>query len=519
MRPSMTRSMLGLSRDPSREIASALVLVGVMATFGATDSVWAQAIPAHPRQLSFEGLDFEPPASERHRHTLANGVVVYVVEDHTLPLVSLSVTVRTGGYLDPDGKQGLASLTGSQMRAGGTTTVSAADFDDEAAFLAARIGSAIGATSGRASFNSLTKDLDATLDLFFDMLRHPGFDQDRLGLAKSQSLQRMETRNDSTGRIEGREWGRLMRGDAHFSTQPITRTSVQSITRDDLIAFHETYYHPGTFIFSVSGDVTPDEILPKLAEYMSDWPARTDPVPPVPAPSHELNPGIYVVEKSDVNQGRVSIGHLGSQRDNPDRYALLVMNDILGGGGFTSRLLTRIRSDEGLAYSTSSNFGLGTYYDGVFRVSFQSRSETVSRAAAIVLEEIDRIRDRQVTEAELRTSKASFIETFTRNFSSAASTASLFASDEYTGRDSEYLVSYRDRISAVTGDDIVRVARQYLNPDQLVILIAGDINTIEQGDPDNPEFSLDQLSDGPVTRIPLPDPLTMEYPTPTAPRP
>ena len=506
-----------MSRHPRDGLVARLLVVVVI--LGTAHTVSAQAIPAHPRQLSFEPLDFEPPDAEQHRHTLSNGVVVFIVEDHTLPLVSISVTVRTGNYLDPETKQGLAGLMGSQMRAGGTATLSAADFDEEAAFLAAEIGSSIGAASGRASFNSLTKDVDATLDLFFDMLRHPRFDQARLDLAKSQSLQRMARRNDSTRSIEGREWGRLMRGDAHFSTQPTTRASIESITRDDLIAFHERYYHPGGFIFAVSGDVMPDEILPKLEARMADWPVKTDPVPPVPEPSHELSPGIYAVDKSDVNQGRVSIGHLGAQRANPDRYALLVMNDILGGGGFTSRLLTRIRSDEGLAYSASSSFGLGTYYDGVFRVSYQSRSETVARAAAIVLEEIDLIRDRQVTEAELRTSKASFIETFTRNFSSASSTASLFANDEYTGRDPDYLVNYRDRISAVTGEDVVRVARQYLNPDQLVILIAGDIDTIEQGDPDNPGYSLDRLSDGPVTRIPLPDPFTMEYPTQTSSQP
>ena len=501
----------------SRNSVAALVLVVVL--LGTAHAALAQAIPAHPRQLAFEALDFEPPAAARHRHTLSNGVVVFVVEDHTLPLVSVSVTVRTGSYLDPEAKSGVASLTGSQMRAGGTMTLSAADFDEEAAFLAAEIGSSIGATSGRASFNSLTKDLGAALDLFFDMLRFPRFDPARLDLAKSQALQGMERRNDSTGSIEGREWGRLMRGDEHFTTQPTTRASIESISREDLVAFHERYYHPGGFIFSVSGDVTPEDILPRLEERMADWPVKTDPVPPVPEPSHELSPGIYTVDKSDVNQGRVSIGHVGTRRDNPDRYALLVMNDILGGGGFASRLLTRIRSDEGLAYSASSSFGLGTYYDGLFRVSFQSRSEAVARAAAIVLEEIDRIRDRQVTEAELRTSKASFIETFTRNFSSASSTAGLFASDEYTGRDPAYLFEYRDRISAVTGDDVVRVARQYLNPNQLVILVTGDIDTIEQGDPDNPGFSLDRLSDGPVTRVPLPDPFTMEYPAQSSAQP
>ena len=137
---------------------------------------------------------------------------------------------------------------------------------------------------------------------------------------------------------------------------------------------------------------------------MEGWAIQAAEMPPVPESVYEPEPGVYVVDKPDVNQGRVSIGHLGIQRDNPDRYALLVMNDILGGGGFTSRLLTRIRSDEGLAYSAYSNFGVGIYYDGVFRVSFQSRSETVARASSIVLEEIERIRDRQVTEAELRTS-------------------------------------------------------------------------------------------------------------------
>ncbi len=493
----------------SRRLLSALLLVSLI---GLSVTASAQTVPSHPRDLTFDELEFEPPAAARHRHTLSSGVVVFVVEDHALPLVSVSVTVRTGSYLDPAGKTGLASLTGGQMRAGGTTSLSAADFDEETAFLAARIGSSIGGTSGRASFNCLTKDLDATLDLFFDMLRKPGFDQARLDLAKLQVTQGMERRNDSTQSIEGREWGRLMRGDDHFSTRSTTRASLESITRDDLLAFHERYFHPGAFIVAVSGDVTPEVILAKLEARMVDWPARTEAVPPVPEPTHDLRPGVYVVDKSDVNQGRVAIGHLGGRRDDPERYSLMVMNDILGGGGFTSRLLTRIRSDEGLAYSAFSGFGLGTYYDGVFRAGFQSRSETVTRASAIVLEEIERIRSTQVTEDELRTSKASFIETFTRNFSSAGSTASLFASDEYTGRDPEYLTRYRDRVSAVSGDDVLRVARGYLDPSRLVVLIVGDVATIEQGDPEHPEFTVESLSSGPVTTIPLPDPFTLEYP-------
>ena len=144
---------------------------------------------------------------------------------------------------------------------------------------------------------------------------------------------------------------------------------------------------------------------------------------------------------------------------------------------------------------------------------FRSRSETVARAAAIVLEEIERIRSEPVSEAELRTSKASFVETFSRNFSSAASTARLFANDEYTGRDPSYLVAYRDRIRNVSGDDVLRVAREYLHPDRLVVLVVGDRTTIEAGDPDHPDITLAGLAGGATTGIPLPDPFTMEYPS------
>ena len=474
--------------------------------------VSAQSIARHPSDLTYELLDFEPPEAADHRHELSNGVVAFVVEDHELPLVSVSVTVRTGTYLDPSDKIGLASLTGSQMRAGGTTTMSAGDFDEEAAFLAAQIGSNIGSTSGGANMNCLTKDLDTCLDLFFDMLRNPGFDEDRLALAKSQSIQQMERRNDATGSIEGREWTRLMRGEEHFSTRPRTRATVEAITRDDLLAFHRRYYHPGGFIFAVSGDVETTAILAELERRMAGWAVSDEPVPPVPAPLFTPEPGLYLVDKPDVNQGRVRIGHLGTTRDDTDRYKLLVMNDILGGGGFSARLLTRVRSDEGLAYSASSNFGVGIYYRGVFQAGFQSRSETVARATAIVLEEIERIRTEQVEEEELANSIAYFVETFSRNFSSAASTAGLFAGDEYTGRDPAYLAVYRDNIASVTAEDVLDVAQRYLDPDGLAILVVGNLEAILGGDPENPAYSLEQMSTGGVVRIPLPDPFTMVYP-------
>ncbi|HCQ98746.1 MAG TPA: insulinase family protein [Acidobacteria bacterium] len=474
----------------------------------------AQTIPAHPTDLTYDLLDFTPPTSAEHRYELSNGVVVFVVEDHELPLVSVSLLVRTGSYLDPADKVGLASLTGGQMRAGGTTSMSAADFDEQAAFLAAQIGSSIGGTSGGANLGCLTKDLQVCLDLFFDMLRNPGFDAGRFALAKSQSIQQMQRRNDATRGIEGREFGRLMRGSDHFSTSPRTRATVEAITRDDMRAFHRRYYHPGNFIFAVSGDVDTEMMLSELERRLDGWAVVSDPVPTVPKPAFTPEPGLYLVDKPDVNQGRVSLGHLGTTRDDPDRYKLLVMNDILGGGGFSARLLTRVRSDEGLAYSASSSFGVGVYYPGVFQAGFQSRSETVARATAIVLEEIERIRTEPVQEEELRNSIGYFVETFSRNFSSAGSTAGLFANDEYTGRDPSYLTSYRDNIAAVTAADVLEVAQRYLDPRKLAILVVGNLEAILAGDPEQPEFSLEDLSLGAVVRIPLPEPFTMVYPVP-----
>ena len=490
-------------------VIAGLALGGVALAVG---PVWAQSIPRHPTDLTYTLLDFTPPEASDHRHELSNGVVVFVVEDHELPLVSISLTVRTGSYLDPPDKIGLASLTGSQMRAGGTTSMSAADFDEEAAFLAAQIGSRIGATSGGANMNCLTKDLDTCLDMFFDMLQHPAFDENRLALTKSQAIQAMERRNDATGSIEGREFARLMRGDAHFTTSRRTRATVEAITRDDLMAFHRRYYHPDNFLFAVSGDVQTDAILAELERRLAGWGGSVEPVPPIPAPGFTPRPGLYLVDKPDVNQGRVVIGHLGITRDDPDRYKVLVMNDILGGGGFSARLLTRIRSDEGLAYSASSSFNVGVYYEGVFRAGFQSRSETVARATAIVFEEIERIRTEPVEDEELQNSIAYFVGTFSRNFSSAASTAGLFASDEYTERDTAYLAAYRDNIASVTVEDVLDVAQRYLDPEALVILAVGNLEAILAGDPERPEYSLEEMSPGEVVRIPLPDPFTLEYP-------
>jgi zinc protease len=490
-----------------------LVLICLLAVGPASSGQEAKPqIPLHPNELRYLPLDYTPPNASAYRRTLTNGAAGYFVEDHDLPLTNISVTIRVGSYLDPQGKAGLAAAVGSQLRAGGTLRYKAEDFDEEADFLAANISSFIGATSGGASINFLSKDVDKALDLFFDMLRNPGFQQDRLDLYQSQQLQQIERRNDRTDEIESREWNRLMRGEKHFTNIYSTKDSLSSISRDDLIAFYKKYYQPANFIFAVSGDFKTDEIRLKLEKAMAGWTSSSEAVPAVPKPDYDPVPGVYMVNKPDVNQGRVSMGHIGIMRGNPDEFAIDMMNEILGGGGFTSRIMSRVRSDEGLAYEAGSGFTPGVYYPGLFRAGFQSKSSTAAQAAQIVLNEIDLICKGKVSSEELDTVKNNAIEVFPRYFATASAVAGTLANDEFTGRDPRYWETYRDKIRAVTAEDVLRVAGNYLHPDKLVILAVGNIDEMLKGNSEQPEYSFQKIAGGRVQTIPLPDPQTMIYP-------
>jgi zinc protease len=490
----------------------AVLAFGLVAMSG----VFAQGspgIPKHPRDLKYSRLDFTPPQASTYRVVLSNGVVGYFVEDHDLPLVNVSVTVKAGSYLDPAGKEGLASAVGSQMRAGGTQRWKAEEFDEETDFLAANISSGIGGASGFASVNYLAKNADKALELFFEMLKHPAFQQDRLDLFKSQSLQQMERRNDSTASIEGREWNRLLRGEKHFTNAFTTKSSIESLTREDLLAFQKKFIHPGNILLAVSGDFQTADMKARLEKAMADWTFVREAGVPVPKPEFEPVPGLYMIHKADVNQGRVSIGHIGIQQGNPDEIAVDLMNDILGGSGFTSRITNRVRSDEGLAYSAGSSYAAGDFYQGVFRAGFQSKSATCAQATQIVFDEIQRIRNEKVTAEELETIKNSAIETFPRLFSSAGAIASTFANDEFIGRNPKYWQAYRDKVRAVTVEEIQRVAQKYLVPEKLVVLAVGNVDDMLKGDPDKTQYSFMKFArDGKVNRMPLPDPLTMIYP-------
>jgi zinc protease len=471
----------------------------------------AGEIPDRPEKLPVKPLVYEPPRAADYRVALQSGPVAYVVEDRELPLVNISILVRTGDYLDPDDKVGLAGLTGYLLTAGGTKSKTAEELDERMAFLAALLRSNAGDTQGTVSLNLLSKDLDEGFATLREVLTEPRFQPDKLDLRKQQLLQSMQRRNDDSAAIEQRERRFLAYGESFWINRHPTRTSVESITRDDIAAFHRRWFHPANFIVAVNGDFARADMVARLEKLFSNWPFAGEKAPPVPASPKIAAPGAYLVNK-EVNQGRVSILLPGIRRDDPDWHAIQVMNDILGGGGFTSRIMNRVRSDEGLAYSAGSGFPGGVYYEAPFVAAFQSKSRTVAYAASIVLDEMKKMASEPVTDEELNTAKKSFIETFPQTFATKGQVAGTFAQDEFTGRftkDPDYWKNFRTKISAVTRGDVQRVATKHLQTDKVVILVVGEEKDIMQGHPDHP-VSLPSLTGNRLVPVPLRDPFTMQ---------
>jgi zinc protease len=492
-----------MNRPIALPIAVALALALALAAPAA-----AQPIPDHPGKLTFPPLAFQPPVAKDHRVVLKNGMVVYIAEDKALPLVNVALTVRVGSWLEPAGKAGLAGFTGSQMRRGGTKSLTAEALDEKLDFLAAQVSTGIGPTSGSASLNCLADNLDEALAIFVEVLREPRFQEDRLALAKEQSLQEMKKRNDDSADIEAREWGVLLYGEDHFTNRFTTEASVAGISRDDLVAFHRQHFHPANMIAAVSGSFSRAEMIRRLEAAFAGWPSPKARAAPIPATIAPAAPGLYRIEK-DVNQGRVSIGLPTVRRDHPDVYALEVMNEILGGSGFTSRITRTVRSDEGLAYSAGSGLGPGVFYPGRFRAFFQSKSRSVPYATSLVLGEIRKLREGGVTAEELATIQSSLVETFPSSFASKAQSMAVFASDEYTRRDPSWWSTYRDRIRAVTAKDVQRVAREHLVPEKMVVLVVGQQAEIDKGDEKHAVTLASLAPGGKVTTLPLRDPMTM----------
>lgn len=482
--------------------------------------------PAHPSQLQYPAFRYVPPKAAPYRVKLSNGMIAYLVPDRGTPLVNVAVLMRLGPQLDPAGKEGLAAMCANLLTRSGTATATAEQVEARVASLGATLESGLGGgggrfmgggslplggTEGRATVNVLSKDLDEGLALLTASLRGAAFQADRVKLLKDQLLQNMKRRNDESAEIEEREWSALLRGEDHWSNRYTTQASIEAITVDDLKAFQKRYVGPNNFILAVSGDFDRATMVRKLEQAFAKWPVVAERPAAPSAPARPAQAGWFMVEK-DVNQGRVSIGLPALDRYDPDWAAARILNDILGGGGFTARLVNRIRSDEGLAYSVNSRIEGGTYYAEPWRLVFQSKVRSVAFATQIAMVEIQRIRDSLVTATELEASRAKFVESLPTQFETAGSIAGVLAVEELTGRyakDPAYFADYATRLEAVTAEDVRRVARRILDPQRLTVLMVGDTKSMLMGD-DKHDASIVKMAGGDPTRLPLRDPLTMK---------
>ena len=497
------------------------MFVALVGAGAAPAAVVAQDIPDRPEELVFPDFVFETPDGADYHHLLSNGIPVIVVEDHTLPLVRLGVTLRIGSFLDPAERVGLASLAATMMRDGGAGERSPEELDERIEFLAARISTSARDTEARASLRTITPVFEEGLDLFFDVLMRPGFDADRFAVRKENVRESLKQRNDDADSLLGREWDRVLYGADHYLGRRMTVAHLDALTTDDLRDFHRRYWRPEHMVWSISGDVDTAQILEMLEARLAAWPAADDapavawpPEAGMPSPA----PGIYHVEK-DIPQGKVRIGNLAPRWedwDNPERAALQVMDHILGASGFTSRIMRRVRSDEGLAYGAGGRFGFNPVGPSAYTMGYQSKSPTVALAASIALEEVHRMRDEPVSPEELELAQHSLVDSFPRRFESAQARAGIFANDALLERDHAYWVRWREQVEAVTPESVMAVAQKYLRPDRMVMLVVGVWDDIAPGDPEGRATMADLLN-GEVTHLPERDPLTLEVVGPEGP--
>ncbi len=429
---------------------------------------------ADPRQMKFPPVELNPPEPERI--VLDNGMVVYLLEDHELPLVTVSATIRTGGWMDPSDKVGVAALTGLTMRTGGTQHTSAADLDQELERLAMAMSVSIGVESGVAMLDVLKKDLDRGLALFADVLRRPAFDPARVELAKLQARESIRRRNDQPQSIASREFAKLLYGPSHPFARETSMKSIARITREDLIGFHAATFHPNGILLGITGDFDKATVVSRLRELFGDWTpgqaARMASLPIEPADTRQVR---FVGKPT--SQTHLRAGHLSLKETDPDYPALVVLNDILGGGSFRSRLFQDVRTKQGLAYSISSVLRGGIYERGVWGMRTETKTASTQQVIATLVANLERLREQPVSDVELEEAKEAFVNSFIFSFASPASIVSRRLQLEYDGLPKDFLQQLRDKVMKLTKEDLLRVAREQLHPERLKILAVGPSDT------------------------------------------
>ncbi len=432
----------------------------------------------HYKDLTYPPLtDIQVP--EVDRTELPNGLVLYLLEDHSLPKVEGIALIRTGSRFEPAEKVGLASITGQVMRTGGTPARPGEEIDRTLANTGSVVETGIGNSSASASLYCLRENLPQVLEILADLLRNPAFPEDKIELAKVQQRSAIARRNDNVGGIAGREFSKLLYGTSSPYARSTEYATIHSITRDDLIGFHSKYFHPNQIALGLWGDFSAAEVKSLVSRYFGSWQREDVELPPLPEVSTDWEASVNFIAKDDVNQTNLRMGHLGGRRDDEDYFALQLMSKILG-GGFSSRLFRRIRTELGLAYAVSASWGAGWDRPGTFLLFCNTKSESTVQAAEEILKEVRRITEEPVSKDELRVAKEGILNSFIFNFDSKAKLVQRLMTYDYYGYPKDFLDKFKTNIEKVTVEDILRAAKAHIHPNKIVLLAVGREKDFDQ---------------------------------------
>jgi zinc protease len=466
-----------------------LLMVGGNVLLWAQAKSWDQVpIPKLPA--------FHPPQPKRIQ--LQNGMVIFLQEDHELPMIDGVARIRGGARSSPESKTGLIDIYGEVWRTGGSKTRTGDQLDDYLEQRAAKVETSASMDSTTISWSCLKEDFNDVFKVFDDLLKNPEFREDKIEIAKKGMYDGISRRNDDPGQIAGREAAKLAYGTASPYARIAEYATVAAVTREDLVAWHHTYVHPNNIIVGVAGDFDSAKMEARLRQAFGSWakgPAAKDPeIPLKPA-----QPGYYLVEKTDVNQSNIQMVALGTTRKNPDYFAISVFNEAFG-GGFSSRLFGDIRTAKGLAYAVGGGIGTGWDHPGMLRMIVLTKSQSTVESIQALDEELADLPKRPLNEEEIKRSKDAILNSFIFRFDSPAKVLQEKMAYEFYGYPLDFLENFQKGIEKVTKEDVAAVAKKYIHRDQMAVLVLGNVSEF-----DKPLSSLGAVSKLDIA-IPAPPP-------------
>ena len=439
------------------------LLVSWIASSPLSAQAWKQIpIPKLP--------EFNPPKPKRIQ--LANGMVIFLQEDHELPLIDGTARIRGGERRVPANKSGMMDIYGEVWRTGGTKTQTGDQLDDYLEQRAAKVETGGLGDSTTISFSCLKEDFPDVFRVFDDLLRNPQFRQDKIEIAKKGAYDGISRRNDEPSQIAGREAAKLVYGvNSPYARVPEYAT-VAAIARQDLLDWHSSYAHPSNIILGIVGDFDSARMEAKLREAFDSWPAGTA-VKDTEVEPHPAAPGYYMVEKTDVNQSDIQMVSVGTTRKNPDYYAISVFNEAFG-GGFSSRLFGDIRTTKGLAYAVGGGIGTAWDHQGMTRMMVMTKSATTFESISAIDDEIAALQKNPISEAEIDRAKDSILNSFVFRLDSPGKVLQEQMAYEFYGYSATFLEDFQKGIRQVTKADVARAAEKYLHRDRMAILVVGN---------------------------------------------